>query len=249
MPNSNNNEKTTEAVTYIWKLIVNLSAGSVITLLVSFVVGYKYEKGYLSGVGAKWAVDLLSFNEVVLGSFSVLIPMLIGFIISLNYLYNVENGTKIVVKAEKWTSIIGFLLFTITIILGYFYPNEYQKTASALRAFSIYSLSVSVGFLIAEILERFRDQEFRVNNNTFNVLIYLYMTVFLIIPTISQIAAQDDLKFYDEKLVKTCILSEDCAEYWYIVRPINSNFLVFNVEKNRQKSFRLVAVSDVVIKP
>ena len=95
MPNSNNNEKTTEAVTYIWKLIVNLSAGSVITLLVSFVVGYKYEKGYLSGVGAKWAVDLLSFNEVVLGSFSVLIPMLIGFIISLNYLYNVENGTKI----------------------------------------------------------------------------------------------------------------------------------------------------------
>ena len=162
---------------------------------------------------------------------------------------NLGWAPKIVVKAEKWTSIIGFLLFTITIILGYFYPNEYQKTASALRAFSIYSLSVSVGFLIAEILERFRDQEFRVNNNTFNVLIYLYMTVFLIIPTISQIAAQDDLKFYDEKLVKTCILSEGCAEYWYIVRPINSNFLVFNVEKNRQKSFRLVAVSDVVIKP
>lgn len=249
MPNSNNNEKTTEAVSYIWKLIANLSAGSVIALLLSFFIGYKYEKSYLSGIGARWAFELLSFNEIILGSFSVLIPILIGFIISLNYLYNFENGVSIIRKTENWVSGIGLFLYLLTVIQGYFIPDEYQKLASALRYFSIYSFSFSVGFLIAEILVRFRDQELKINHSTFNALVYLSITVFFIIPNIFHITAQDDLRLYDEKLVKTCILSEDCAEYWYIVRPINNNFLVFNVGKNEQKSFRLVSVSDVVVKP
>lgn len=249
MPNANNNEKTTEAVSYIWKLIANLSAGSVITLLLSFVIGYKYEKSYLSGIGARWAFELLSFNEIILGSFSVLTPLLIGFIISLNYLYNFENGVRIVGKAEKWASGIGLFLYLLTVIQSYFIPDEYQKLASALRHFSIYSFSFSVGFLIAEILVRFRDLELKINHPTFNTLVYLSITVFFIIPNLFYITAHDDIKLYDEKLVKTCILSEGCAEYWYIVRPINVNFLVFNVGKNGQKAFRLVSVSDVVVKP
>lgn len=248
MPNSNDNGKTTEAVSYIWKLIANLSAGSVVALLLSFLIGYKYEKSYLSGIGARWAFELLSFNEIILGSFSVITPLLIGFIISLNYLYNFGDGVRIVRKTEQWASGVGLFLYLITIIQGYVFPDEYQKIASALRALSIYSFSFSVGFLIAEILGRFRDQELKINHTTFNILIYLSMTVFFIIPSISQITAQDDLKLYNEQLVKTCILSEGCAEYWYVVRPISNNFLVFNVGKNGQKAFRLVSVSDVVVK-
>ena len=75
------------------------------------------------------------------------------------------------------------------------------------------------------------------------------MRYIFIVPNIFYITAQYDLKLYDENLVKTCILSEDCKEYWYIVRPIDSNFLVFNLEENGQKSFRLVSISDVVVKP
>lgn len=249
MPNSNDNGKTTEAVSYIWKLIANLSAGSVIALVLSFIIGYKYEKSYLSGIGARWAFELLSFNEIMLGSFSILIPLLIGFIISLNYLYNFENGVTIVGKSEKWISGIGLFLYLLTVIQGNFIPDEYQKLASALRYFSIYFFSLSVGFLIAEILIRFRDQELKINHSTFNILVYLSITIFFIVPNIFYITAQYDLKLYDENLVKTCILSEDCKEYWYIVRPIDSNFLVFNLEENGQKSFRLVSISDVVVKP
>lgn len=249
MPNSNNNEKTTEAVSYVWKLIANLSAGSVIALLLSFIIGYKYEKSYLSGIGARWAFELLSFNEIMLGSFSILIPLLIGFILSLNYLYNFENGIKIVGKFERWISGIGLCLYSLTAIQGYFIPDEYQKLASTFRYMSILLLSLSVGFLIAEILIRFRDQELKINHSTFNILVYSLATIFFIIPNILYTTAQYDLEFYDKNLVKTCILSESCTEYWYIVKPINDNFLVFNVGKDDQKAFRLVSISDVVVKP
>lgn len=241
--------RTTESVLYIWRIVANLSAGSVIALLLSFSIGYKYEKSYLSGIGAAWAIELLSFNEIILGSLTVLAPLLIGFFISMNYLYNYENGRRIIRKIEVWSSGLGILLYLITVIQGHFLPDDYQKVAYILRNLSIFALAFSVGFLVVEILASFRDQESRVDHYTFNTLVYLFFTIFFVIPSISRITAQNDLKLYNENLVKTCILSEGCSEYWYIIRPISDNFLILNIEQEDQKNFRLVSTSDVKVIP
>lgn len=242
-------EKTTEAVLYIWRVISNLSAGSVVALLLSFFIGYRYEKGYLSGIGANWAFDLLSFNEIVLGSLSILAPVLIGFFISLNYLYNFENGLKIVRVVDSWSTGIGFFLYLVSFIVSYYFSADYQVYAYLLRYLSVFSMALGVGSIVVEILGSFRDQELRVNDYIFRTLVSLFITLAIVIPAISTANAQKDLELYDEKLVKTCILSESCTENWYIVRSISDKFLVLRVEQNRQKVFRLVSISDVMIQP
>lgn len=250
MSNSNDDyEKTTEAVLYIWRVISNLSAGSVIALLLSFFIGYRYEKEYLSGIGADWAFELLSVNEIVLGSLSILTPVSIGFFISLNYLYNFENGLKIVRTVDLWSTGIGFFLYLASIIVNYYFSADYQDYAYLLRHLSIFSMAIGVGSIVVEIVGSFRDQELRINDYIFRTLFSLLITLTIVMPAISSTNAQKDLEFYNEKLVKTCILSEDCTEYWYIVRSISDKFLILKVEKNGQKFFRLVSISDVMIKP
>lgn len=242
------NEKTTKAVLYLWKIIANLSAGSIIALLFSFLIGYQYERKYLLGIGAQWAFDLLSFNEIILKSFPVLVPLLIGFIIALNCLYNFENGSRIVRKGELWISGIGILLYIISLIVNHYEPDRHQAISYLLRSLSISTLALAAGFVIVEFIGDFRDQELKIDHNTLNTLLYFSTTILFVIPTISSINAKYDLELYKENLVKTCILSDNCAEDWYVVRPIGDKFLVLNFEKSGQKNFRLVSTSDVMIK-
>lgn len=241
-------ENTTKAVVYIWRVIANLSAGSIIALLFSFFVGYQYEQKYLSRLGAQWAFDLLSFNEIVLESFPILLPLLIGIFIALNYLYNYENGLRTVIRRERWIVGIAIILYVIGLTLDHFYPEKHLFVSLLLNV-SMYVIAFASGFVIVEIIGDFRDKELKIDDYIFRTLIHFLTTIFLVVPSISAVNAEYDLTHYKEKLVKTCILNESCKEHWYIVRPINDKFLVLSFGKDRQKNFRLVPISDVIIKP
>lgn len=234
----------TSGITTIVNLMAKFSASFTAISIIGYFIGYKLDSRYLSYIDAQWAIELLSFSELLRASSTIFITLLLGFLSSISIPVETNNRTEYLRKVERVLGIIAVLLLFLS---AYF--SHYEKITLALLSdqvailFFIYACAFTMGELVGNL----EESGLRWNTYHTSTIIYLLSTLFIVIPSISINQAKIDMNISETKLKKVC-LDTSCKGEWHLVRSIGDNFLIVNLKASkRYNEFRLIPITEVTI--
>ena len=222
-----------------------LSAGSGLLGLAAFgyVIGWRENSAYYSALGAGWFTSALGPAKHLQVSSWIVVSTLFWACYAVYGLARSTASYRGLRRAALATLLLAMLPYT----LDPFFSDLVSPLAqSALLGFGAFLLSVSNGFTVGEVIDRFRENKDQWNSYTLYLLAFIAVMTFSFAPDrMAGARARGQLDPLTSRFPRVILESGEFKDSWRLVEVAEGKALLILLRPDAPPRFRVVDITSV----